>query len=207
MKSLHEWLLERDERVPDPSVRNGPGVPGASTRTWLLSALAVFVISLFFAMYMLDARAVEDGSVLDARALRAIQLTPQVSQVKLPVKPAEPTESMRRAVDISATLMVIAERAGTVTAAVGLANNRINRMIASGNAASNVLQFAQASEELAPGSNVAETLQELAVALSAYDIDRVRSTSLRLAELRQQLSISISVSQQTNNAPANLKLE
>ena len=160
---------------------------GVDARIWLPAALAAGVLTLFYAMCMLDARSTQE--------------TPQVVHVQLPARPIEPTQNMLRTVEISTTLVVIAERASTVTASVGMVNNRISRIMAAGNAASNIARFAQASEELSPGCAVAETLQELAVALSTYDIDRVRSTSLRLAELRQQLSGAVSAAQQTDNAP------
>ena len=174
---------------------DGHGVPGVSARVWLPAALAAGVLTLFYAMCMLD--------------IRSTQETPQVIHVQLPTRPVEPTQNMLRAVEISTTLVVIAERASTVTASVGMINSRIGRIMAAGNAASNIARFAQVAEELAPGSAVAGTLQELAVALSTYDIDRVRSTSLRLAELRQQLSGALSAAQQTDYAPAaaTLKLE
>ena len=168
---------------------------GVDARVWLPATLAACVLTLFYAMYMLNARSTQE--------------TPQVIHVQLPAKPIEPTQNMLRAVEISTTLVVIAERASTVTASVGMVNSRIGRIMAAGNAASNVARFAQASEELAPGCAVAGTLQELAVALSTYDMDRVRSTSLKLAEVRQQLSGAVSAPQQTDNAPtaATLKLE
>ena len=201
MRNMREKLRERLQPGIDQDKHTG------SPRVWLLSALVVCALALFCALYMLDMRAGQDGTVIDARTLRHAQETPQISQVQLPTRSAEPSQSMLRAVDISITLVIIADRASTVTGSVAMLNNRIDRIMAAVNAASNVVRFAEASAELAPGSDVAQVLRELATALTTYDIDRVRSTSLRLAELRQQLSSAISASQQTNNAPASLKLE
>ncbi len=73
---------------------------GVDARIWLPAALAAGVLTLFYAMCMLDARSTQE--------------TPQVVHVQLPARPIEPTQNMLRTVEISTTLVVIAERASTV---------------------------------------------------------------------------------------------
>ncbi|HEY3289470.1 MAG TPA: hypothetical protein VGK87_05020, partial [Anaerolineae bacterium] len=114
---------------------------------------------------------------------------------------------LRQEVEISTTLLAIGERAGIVTAAIGLENDRGSRIIAAGNAAAKVLIFAQACNELAPGFEIATVLQELARALSTYDIDEVQNENSRLAELRQQLTNAIHAAQPGDLAFNSLKFE
>lgn len=185
------------------------GGAGAWMQVWLIPAMAMLILVVLYSLYMRNSSGTAAGDVVDARTLPVITQTLQVSQVLLPARPASEAEQMklRQVVEISATLLVIAERAGIVTAAVGLEDERGNRIIAAGNAATKVLTFAEACDELAPGSEIATVLQALARALSRYDIDEVQSANNRLAELRQQLSNAIHATQPGDDAPTSLEFE
>ncbi len=218
MKHLHEkrhWLRLFSKGKPDDQTMAGdfsvmPGQEHSVDRAYsvgpeyaaLISAVVVCAIMGFYALYTLRMREVEDGSVIDARTL-SLATPDAVNRVQIALPATEPSAAVLQAAQISVTLYIITERAGTVTASVAIADNRARRIVAAGNASQNVVRYAQLAEELEPGSIVADTLQELALALSVYDVDRVRNASLRLAEMRQQLLMAVNASFQGYTTPLN----
>ena len=86
------------------------------------------------------------------------------------------------------TLAEWARQAAYQTARVALEDHRAGRITAARFAASEVKALAVAAEGIAPGSDVANALQDLGAALSAYDVNGVRDASWRLAEARERFS-------------------
>ncbi|MCL5994816.1 MAG: hypothetical protein M1546_02030 [Chloroflexi bacterium] len=101
------------------------------------------------------------------------------------------TQTARTQAMTAAALVRLSEWAADDTARVALAEQRADRITAAKSAAVEVAGFAALARRIAPGSNVAVTLNDLAGALAAYDVDGVRNASERLAGERLQLAQSL----------------
>ena len=98
------------------------------------------------------------------------------------------------------SLALLAEWAGEHTASVALAEQRAERVARADQAGQQVERLAGIAQEIAPGSEVAGCLSELASALRAYDVEEVRAASWRLAGQREQLVAVLSASQDAEPA-------
>jgi hypothetical protein len=112
------------------------------------------------------------------------QRAPAVDSVPVPMQPAGPRLAPADALELAE----LAERAGDLTASVALADARAARVSIARQAGARVAQFAAAARQIAPDSEAAAALSDLAAALDAYDVARVRGASLRLIEERERLT-------------------
>ncbi|MCL4505283.1 MAG: hypothetical protein M1434_12180 [Chloroflexi bacterium] len=166
-------------------MRSLSGKKVAAAGAWLVVAAALIGVPPYYAWFSASAQV---GAAAPSRVMTVATRALIANQAQLPAPP-DPEAAQRQA-QIKSVLRIITDRASQYTAMVALEDSRASRMRAAANESGNVAQLAALADHLAHGSSVAMTLNELATALSSYDVDAVRSASQQLAELRQQLTVT-----------------
>jgi hypothetical protein len=151
----------------------------AAAGAWLVCTAALIALPPYFAWFTPRfATTTLTPSLPQARA-------PLIQRVQIPLTTTQATTATLQMVDTENMLISLAETAGDHTASVALANDHEGRAIAARSAARDVAQ-------IAPGNDITATLHELALALDTFDIGKVRDISAKLADQRQQLTVTIS---------------
>ncbi len=178
-------------------VKSLTGKKVAAAGAWLVVAAALIGVPPYYAWFK-SAMPVTEAPAQPAAVASSVRAL-AAGQTYLP--PLADSAAIRQHDQLVTALYIITERASQYTAAVALANTRAGRINAASREAGNVAQLAALSNRLAPGSGVGAVLNELATALSTYDVDAVRSASQRLADMRRQLSTSGAAGSQNDNGP------
>lgn len=144
--------------------RRGRAGKVAAAGPWLLAAAALVALPPYYAWF---------APLPSARAPSA---RPMAGPVVAPDRAR-----------MTAALIQVSELAGEHAAAVALAEDREGRVAAALRASARVRQLAGLAAQLAPESNTAMGLADLARGLETYDVDGVRAASAALADERSRL--------------------
>jgi hypothetical protein len=127
----------------------------------------------------------------------------------LPAPAAKPDVALSSEETLTATVLLhLAQWAGQHTASVALAETHAGRVLASRQQAAPVKHFADVAQQVAPGSQVQGTLQDLAAALSSFDLEGVRDASAQLALERERLTelVTTAVLTDTSKGPSSISM-
>jgi hypothetical protein len=157
----------------------------AAAGAWLIIATMLVATPPYFAWFVGPAQAqmAPNGQLSAPIAISDSILT----QLPTPVPKRGDIRLTHDDVVTATLLLNLADWAGQHTANVAFASTHAGRVAMAQKEADQVKYFADVAQQVAPGSDVKVTLDDLAAALKSFDLEGVRNASSQLAEERERL--------------------
>ncbi len=145
---------------------------------WLILAAGLIGLPPYFVWFAGHAPAAAEAPAQETQATEEAWVPALGARRHLPPERAVAARALAQ----------LADWASDYTASVALAENRAERIARADLAGRQVAGLAVVAQRIAPGSDVADCLSDLAEALRAYDVEEVRAASWRLAGQREWLA-------------------